>query len=103
MFFIYDLIRLFVMVLIHIIMIVFFQQAYTNILLFYFKEHDSYLDMKDPFDNNSNSTAPEYAEYCIFVLSSAISAYVNVMQSVFGIYIYRRIFSDTFKIAIQMH
>lgn len=84
-------------------MIVFFQQAYTNILLFYLKEHDSYLDMKDPSDNNSNSAAPKYAEYCIAVLSSAISAYVNVMQSVFGIYVYRHILSDTIKIEIQVH
>lgn len=74
---------LFEMVLIYIIIIVFFQQAYTNILLFYFKEHDSNLDMKDTFDNNSNSAAPEYDEHCIFILSSTISAYINIMKIVF--------------------
>lgn len=84
-------------------MIVFYQQAYTNILLFYLKEHDSYLVMKDSFDNNSNSAAPEYAEYCIFVLSSAISVYVNVMQSVFWNLRIQMHFSYTIKIAMQVH
>lgn len=63
MFFIHDLISLFVMVLIHLIITLFLEQAYgCNILPVYLKVYDSYLEVKDPFGNNSNPMAPESAE-----------------------------------------